>query len=814
MDIYAEGTNLIFGQIGHFLLIVSFVAGMAAGLSYYLAVKNSANTEKNLSWINSGRKWFIVHGFATIGTAIILTLMIHQHLFEYRYVYQHSSKQLPMRYLFAAFWEGQEGSTLLWMFWHSIIGFVLIFRAKKWEAPVMTILALAQIMLVSMELGFHFKIPSIDIDFSPFFFSFNWVDYKMGSNPFALAKDVMTLPVFSIDPNFVFEDGNGLNPLLQNYWMVIHPPTLFFGFACTTVPFAYALSSLWLRNYNDWLQPAIRWTLFTLMILGTGIMLGGLWAYEALSFGGFWAWDPVENASLVPWLFLAAGLHTALIYKYSRYSLVPTYLFLLAGMIFTLYSSFMTKSGVLGESSVHSFTDMGMSAQLVISIFVFLLPALWLFFKRYKELPGKKDEEAVSSREFWMFIGSLVFLVSALHIIIFTSFPVINKIIGTKIAPPDIAHYNSVEIWVAIMLLIGTAITQYFSYKQTNIQRLLKNAIGSLLVSIAIATPIIYYFKFYRLDFLLLAVTSVYAVIGNAHYMFRNLKGRMLHIGGSVTHLGFGLFMLGILISQGRQHVVSLNKYGINYGDSFTEEENAENILLYKNEPQMMSGYKVTYIGDSAALPNMYFKVLYQKFDKNNHLEDSFVLTPNVQFNKTMGNVPNPSTHKTFARDLYTHITTAPLNDDGTETDTLLTESKKVGIGDTVFASRSFAIFESLDPNPKLEDIELQKGDIAIGAKLRLYKVDTSYTIEPVYFIRDLVAASIPVKIDDIDVSFSLSKIFPQENKVEITVEQKLRKFIIMKAIIFPFINLAWLGFSLMFVGIALSLRKRLIEKK
>ena len=815
MDIYAEGSNLIYGRLGQLLLITTFIAAIASFLSYYLSVKNIATADRSASWQKTGRNWFIIHGMSAIGAGLLLLIMMQQHIFEYKYVYQHTSRELSPRFLLAALWEGQEGSTLLWLFWQSILGFVLMFRAKKWESPVMAILALSQVMLASMELGVHIKVPDFDFDFSPFYLALNWVDYRVGSNPFILVKDAMNLPIFSMDPTYVFEDGNGLNPLLQNYWMTIHPPTLFLGYATTTIPFAYVFSSLWLRNYKDWITPTIRWTLFSLFIMGSGIIMGGAWAYETLSFGGFWAWDPVENASLVPWLFLAAGLHTAVAYKSTRFSMIPTYIFMMAGMLMSLYSSFLTKGGVLGESSVHSFTDMGMSAQLVISILIFLIPAVWLFITRYKELPARKDEEDVSSREFWMFIGALVFLISALHISVFTSFPVFNKVFGSNIAPPDAAHYNRVEIWIAAMLAIGTAITQFFAYKKSNLKIVCRNIILSLGISLLVVAPFLYYFKLYRVDFFFLAVTSMYAIVGNAFYLIKMQKAKILRAGGSITHIGFGIFMFGVLISQGRQHVVSINQYGLNYGDNFTEQENAENILLYKDEPQMMSGYRVTYLGDSTAMPNIYFKVKYEKLDKKGHIEKSFVLTPDVQINKKMGNVANPSTHKNFFKDLYTHITTAPLNEDGTPSDTISTELHKIGISDTIFTSRSFAIFEGLDPKATTDKIELKPNDILIGAKLRFYTVDTNYVIEPKYFIRDMVASSIPVDIKDPEVKFSFTRIYPQEEQVqvEITTEQKLRKFIIMKAIIFPFMDMVWLGIFVMVAGIIISLRKRILEK-
>jgi cytochrome c biogenesis factor len=144
------------------------------------------------------------------------------------------------------------------------------------------------------------------------------------------------------------QDGQSLNSLLQNYWMVIHPPVLFLGFSSTLIPFAFAFSGLWKKEYGSWTKTALPWTLFSCCVLGTGIMMGAAWAYESLTFGGYWAWDPVENASLVPWLVLIAGLHTQVIYNSTGHSLRATYLFLILGFTLILYSTFLTRSGVLG----------------------------------------------------------------------------------------------------------------------------------------------------------------------------------------------------------------------------------------------------------------------------------------------------------------------------------------------------------------------------------------------------------------------------------------------------------------------------------
>ena len=242
--------------------------------------------------------------------------------------------------------------------------------------------------------------------------------YKLGNNPFVLLRehpDFANLPFIKM-PDYLarIKDGRGLNPLLQNYWMTIHPPTLFLGFASTVVPFAFAIAGLLRKKFSEWIKPALPWTFFGVMILGTGILMGAAWAYESLSFGGFWAWDPVENASLVPWMTLVGLAHVMLIYKHRKRSLISNYILAIATFFFILYSTFLTRSGILGNSSVHAFTDLGMSGHLLIYMLFFLVLSAFLLIKNYNALKESHEEEHLSSREFWMFIGSLVFFLSAI----------------------------------------------------------------------------------------------------------------------------------------------------------------------------------------------------------------------------------------------------------------------------------------------------------------------------------------------------------------------------------------------------------------
>ncbi|MEZ4929956.1 MAG: cytochrome c biogenesis protein CcsA [Chitinophagales bacterium] len=231
------GETLWIGNLGHFFIVLSFVLSGLAAFSFFKAEQTK---DKGLSkvWNKIARNSYYIHGISIFAIFALLFYMIFNHHFEYHYAWSHSSKDLPVYYIISSFWEGQEGSFLLWQFWHVILGFILIKIAKDYENRVMTVLAFTQMLLGTMVLGVHI------------------FGIKIGMNPFVLLRDVMNqAPIFAKADYLSFiEDGNGLNLLLQNYWMVIHPPVLFLGFALTVVPFAYAIASLWRADYTSWLR--------------------------------------------------------------------------------------------------------------------------------------------------------------------------------------------------------------------------------------------------------------------------------------------------------------------------------------------------------------------------------------------------------------------------------------------------------------------------------------------------------------------------------------------------------------------------------
>ena len=287
-----DGEWIIAAWAGRTLVALAFTSAVVSGISYFKG------------WKELGRKAFYTHVASTFSVIALLFALFFAHSYEFQYIWKHLNNEMPMRFVLSAFWGGQEGGFLLWMFWHNILALLVIRSADKWEPKVMTILASIEAFLSMMLLGLYFG------------------DFQLGLDPFLLIREApenIGLPWTGMS-NYLtslpyFADGQGLNPLLQNYWMTIHPPTLFLGFASTSIPFAYAIAGLWERDYRGWITPALPWAYFGIGILGAGILMGGAWAYEALSFGGFWAWDPVENSSLVPWLILVAGAHLMIINK-------------------------------------------------------------------------------------------------------------------------------------------------------------------------------------------------------------------------------------------------------------------------------------------------------------------------------------------------------------------------------------------------------------------------------------------------------------------------------------------------------------------
>lgn len=277
------GEHLWLGNIGKFLLLFSFFMALFSGIVYSVSTRLK-HLDDISRFRKAGKLSFLFHAGTLSIACAILGYLIFNHYFEYAYVWKYSSVQMPLRYTIACFWAGQEGSFMLWGFWQALLGVIVLFAVRNKEPRVIAIIAFAQAALLTAVLGLDFGF------------------YKLGASPFTLLRD---LPesignAFFKNPEYLssIRDGIGLNPLLENFWMISHPPALFLGYASVLIPFSFALASLWKGDYIQWLRNGIHWSLWAMFTLSFGIIIGGAWAYKSLTFGGFWAWDPVENASL------------------------------------------------------------------------------------------------------------------------------------------------------------------------------------------------------------------------------------------------------------------------------------------------------------------------------------------------------------------------------------------------------------------------------------------------------------------------------------------------------------------------------------
>ena len=826
--------HLLIGKLGHLFVIIAFVSAVVAAYAYF-----KAESTKNDYWKSIARPAFIIHSLSIFSVVFVLFYIIQNNFFEYHYVWSHSSRYLPVYYKVSALWEGQEGSFLLWIFWHVVLGLILLRSLGSWESTIMFVFAFVQAFLVSMVLGVVI---------------FN---LKIGSSPFLLTADVINAPIFDINPDFIPEDGSGLNPLLQNYWMVIHPPTLFLGFAATIIPFAFAIGGLWTKRTLEWIKPAMPWTLFTIAVLGLGIVMGAYWAYETLNFGGYWNWDPVENAILVPWLVLIGGMHTMLIAKKNGSAVKTSIILVIAAFILVLYSTFLTRSGILGDSSVHSFTDLGLSGQLLIYLIVFLAFSLILLFKNWKLIPTTNMEITSYSRDFWIFIGASILALSAFQVIIPTSFPVFNAILSnlgiqSNIAPPadQVMFYSRIQIWFGLGIAILSGTGQYFWWRKMEKKNLFSTFALPIVISLAISTLIMATSGIYEISYLLLLTAAIFSIVANSQTLLRLKKKKSNLSGGAVSHIAIALMLIGIVYSSGKSKVVSLNNSGMVYSNDLPDEINKENILLFIDQPIEMAGYTLSYSGRKIKLDNYkgYFskdqfkesaninyliageaiyidsvKIIeindtvkynpentYYKVGYKRPNGQEFHLFPRLQENPSMGNVVSPSIKRSFFQDMYTHVTVVANE----EKEWSETEEVEAVIGETFFANDYVAAIERFDRIEQIDGIPLQEGDVAVKAHITIQGKTKDFIIEPIYLIRDNFAARIPDENEELGIRITVNTIIPEKNAFILGINTAQKDYIILKAIEKPFINLLWIGTILLTIGFLLAALRRWKELK
>lgn len=830
--------NTFIGNLGHFAVILAFVSSLVTAYAYYQYIKASELDKAN--WRLFSRISFYIHGAASITVALVLFEIIYSHRFEYFYAYSHSSKALPVHYMISSFWEGQEGAFILWIFWNVVLGLILIHTNKFWEGPVMLVFALVQAFLVSMILGVVIG------------------DLKIGSSPFILLRDALNAPIFQINPDFVPEDGTGLNPLLQNIWMVIHPPTLFLGYATTLVPFAFLMGGLFTKKYSEWVRPALPWAQFSAMVLGMGIIMGAYWAYVTLNFGGYWNWDPVENAVYVPWLILVAGIHTMITFKKSSTALKSSMVLVVGSFILVLYATFLVRSGVLGDSSVHSFTDLGLSGQLLIYMLFFLLVAVVLFAKNWKHIPTSEKEASVYSREFWIFIGATTLSLMAFQVILPTSIPVWNAIVEmlggiSNMAPPadQVGFYTKFQLWFAVAVALLTAVGQFFWWNKMDGKALREALVMPYVASVILSAIIIVLGKVYDIAYIVVVLAGTFTIVANATILYRLIRKSTFKLaGGSLAHIGLGMILIGVMFSSGYSEVISYNLSGLTYSNSWEDELNKEHVLLWINKPTQIKDYTAIYrgrqkkvkgvpglvnvnllkstdnvneaiaLGDIEAKGKTYYKkgdlvtlILeendYFQIDYYRDDEYQFTLNPMSQFNSSMGLISSPDSRRFLNRDLYTFV--SAIND-YEDPEWREDEYYDVAPGETFFISDFVTEFEGGEVLTQIDGVDLMEGDVAVKAKLSIMDYDVEKRLEPVFIIRGSQVGRIPAVDNELGVKVELENIIPEKNQFSFKVNRYQKDYVVLKAIVKPQINILWAGTIIMLIGFCVAIYRRYDE--
>ncbi len=772
-------------MLGSILVRLAFAAILTTGGAYYYAFRKG-----NPSSLNLARYAYTFTVAMVLSFCSLLLYLILTHQFQYTYVWSYSSTDLPTPLLISTFYVGQGGSFSLWALYTTIIGVILIqyTSRRKYEAEVM--------FVWSMILGFLLLMLIVKNPFALIWENFPTDLLHSGAIPAGVTNFVWLDQAKGLWAQYPVE-GRGLNPLLQNYWMVIHPQVLFTGFSSMAVPYAFALAGLLRRDYQSWVRVAKPWTVFGSAVLGTGVILGGYWAYETLGWGGYWGWDPVENSSLIPWLFCVASIHTMMAQRRSGTFVRTNFVLSIMCFLMVLYSTFLTRSGVLGETSVHSFVDPGMWAYwLLLGVIVFFgLLGFGLLLRRMKEMPKIPVEHSVYSREFALFLGAFAICFAAVFITIGTSSPIITGILKGKAAAVETSFYvkTTLPLGIAIALLAG--IGQLLWWKTSNTRQLLASLFYPLLSAVVFGVGL-FLFGVRDIPVLLFAFSSGFALFVNLLVGYRIFRGNPKYAGGAIAHIGVALLFLGF---------VSSSRY-----------DDKETISLEQGTPvNVLGDYTLTYLGNRPLDAERYgFTVAVQ------HGEQSFTVTPVMRYSSfTKGMMRHPDILNMYTKDFYiSPLSVESPDEQRGETVTFLKgETKEMhGLG---------VRFIDFDFSNAEKGRMVTGGEFTIGVILSVTKDEKSETIKPLMKNTGGSISYVPAAVPGDPTQFTIVKLQPNredpsKSMVEIGVrspespDKPKVETLVVEASIKPFINLVWMGTITLVVGFIVTIVRRVQEAR
>ena len=605
---------------------------------------------------------------AVLFATIVLMVCLARRDFRIEYVHQYSGSDLPWYYQLAAFWAGQKGSFLIWLLWGSLLGIPLYRSAgRRHEAPVMGIY-----LLTLMGLLFILA----------------------RENPFVMLDHAPA-------------EGEGLNPLLQDDWMVIHPPIMFVGYAAAAIPFAFAMAALWRRDFDDWAARAFPWALGGFLVLGTAILMGGYWAYKTLGWGGYWGWDPVENASLVPWIFgvvLIHGLHMERAKgRYRRAN------YLLAAMVYlaVLYGTFLTRSGVLADFSVHSFVDLGISGWLIALMAFFLAISGFLLATRWREVPTNANEDPLLSRGTFMVLSTITLAACGVVVLLGTSAPLLTRFMANpgQVGPE---FYNRVNLPIAILIAFLLALVPYLTWKGNPPREILRRLLWPGVAALVVSAAAVVWAVRQPLHLLFVFLATLALGTNLAKTVAKARAGGLASAGGYLAHVGVGVILLGILASSAYDH--------------------GEKVTLTFEQPQQVGDLTLTFSG---YLPRTERQREGMEIQVKNAKGEVFYAYPRLFVNdRTRQLMVHPHVQKMALMDFYVSpIEYDPGQPGGGQRTVELKKGGRAVIGDTEVDFRGFDLQAEGNAMAQMQS----GGPMTVGAALAVRRGGVEQEARPLY---------------------------------------------------------------------------------
>ncbi|MBS1706543.1 MAG: cytochrome c biogenesis protein CcsA [Armatimonadetes bacterium] len=556
MLVPAPAWSLGVGELGRIAILSAICFFAISALGSLFAFRSKA-VERIGAWGFTAGCLGLITAFVSLGT-LFLT-----HQFHFIYVFNHSDKGSPLAYQIAAIWSGQEGSFLLWATLSAAIGLVAIRTTgeyRRWFTVVYAAFLGGLAGILAYESPFRFEL---------------------------------------LDGKFAPPDGSGLNPTLMNPWVTIHPPVIFLGFGSLTILFAWAWAALLKGDHNNWAPMVRPWAIFTATLLGIGLCMGGFWAYETLGWGGFWAWDPVENQSFVSWVWVVALIH-GLFMQVSRKKWVLANILLSGTSLLTfLYGTYLTRSGVLKDTSVHSFAEMNTTAlRMLIAMFVVFTGGFAISFVRALWRHRGEPKHTIAPPDFWLnrerFYSLATWTLLGLGVAagLGMSVPFFQFLRGEKPKIVEEHLYNQLSVFLFIPLMLGVAIAPLVTWRGMSLGKLFSRVAGILGASFLILTALIAYIKFGTANefkqepgaviegllglklpltgwILFLAWICIFAATSNLARLAEMARKTRSGLGGFVTHVGVVVTMLGLIVSRGLERKEELVVQAGNPGFAF-----------------------------------------------------------------------------------------------------------------------------------------------------------------------------------------------------------------------------------------------------